>query len=183
MYYICKSINVFSIKKIKLLYFFIYLAPPIAIGYKSCCGNFSQPMQSVSKASVPSVRCSRRSSSDSGCFSIDLFLRKPLRPRSTPADWMARIRSLLFWRLKYGIRRCFLAKPWLMRRYYIQSMPMLRCSIGPIPESVRQSSELLSVESSSIALSWERREKKKRSWRSDRDSQSLGRDKLRPFFM
>lgn len=34
---------------------------------------------------------------------MDLFLRKPLRPRSTPADWMARMRSSLFWRLKYGI--------------------------------------------------------------------------------
>ena len=59
---------------------------------------------------MPSVRCSRRSSSDSVCFSIDLFLRKPLRPRSTPADWMARIRSSLFWRLKYGISRCLPAK-------------------------------------------------------------------------
>lgn len=47
------------------------------------------------------------------CFSIDLFLRKPLRPCSTPADWMARIRSSLFCRLKYGIRRCFPTKPWL----------------------------------------------------------------------
>ena len=45
-----------------------YLTPPIAIGYKSCCVNFSQPILSVSKASVPLVRCSRRSSSDSGCF-------------------------------------------------------------------------------------------------------------------
>ena len=87
-----------------------YLTPPIAIGYKSCCGNFSQPIQSVSKASVPSVRCSRRSSSDSGCFSMDLFLRKPLRPRSTLADRMARIKSSLFWRLKYGMRRCLPAK-------------------------------------------------------------------------
>ena len=34
-----------------------YLTPPIAIGYKSCSGNFSQPILSVSKASVPSVRC------------------------------------------------------------------------------------------------------------------------------
>ena len=34
------------------------------------------------------------------------------------------------------------------------------------------------VRFSSIALSWERREKKKRSWRSDRDSLSLGTDKL-----
>ena len=31
---------------------------------------------------------------------MDLFLRKPLRPRSTPADWMARIRSSLFWRFE-----------------------------------------------------------------------------------
>ena len=36
-----------------------------------------------------------------------LVLRKPLRPRSTPADWMERIRSSLFWRMKYGMRRCF----------------------------------------------------------------------------
>ena len=35
------------------------------------------------------------------------------------------------------------------------------------------------VRFSSIALSWERREKKKRCWRSDRDSLSLGRDKLK----
>ena len=35
-------------------------------------GNFSQPMQSMSKASVPSVRCSRRFSSDSANFSLPL---------------------------------------------------------------------------------------------------------------
>ena len=46
----------------------------------------------VSKTSVPSVRCSRRSSYNSGFFSMDLFFRKPLRPRSTPADWMASTR-------------------------------------------------------------------------------------------
>ena len=67
------------------------------MGYVSCWGNFSQPMYRVSKASVPSVRCSNKSSSDSGCFSIDLFLRKPNLPRSTPADWMAKMRSSLFW--------------------------------------------------------------------------------------
>ena len=52
--------------------------------------------------SEPSVRCSRRSSSDSASFSPDLSLRKPLRPRLTPADWMARIRLGLLLRLKKG---------------------------------------------------------------------------------
>ncbi len=49
------------------------------------CGNFSHPIYSVSKASVPSVRCSNKSSSDSASFSPPLSLRKPLRPRVTPA--------------------------------------------------------------------------------------------------
>ena len=70
------------------------------------------------KASVPSVRCSRRSSSDSASFSPDLSLWKPLRPRLTPADWTARIRSSLFERLKNGMSRCLPAKPWLMSRYF-----------------------------------------------------------------
>ena len=38
--------------------------------------------------------------------------------RLTPADWRARIRSSLFWRLKNGIRRCLPAKPWLISRYF-----------------------------------------------------------------
>ena len=81
-------------------------------------GNFSQPMYRVSKASVLSVRCSSRSSSDSASFSPDLSLRKPLRPRLTPADCMASMRSSLFERLKKGTRRCLPAKPWLMSRYF-----------------------------------------------------------------
>ena len=41
-----------------------YKTPPMATGYTSCCGNFSAPIYSVSNASVPSVRCSNKSSSD-----------------------------------------------------------------------------------------------------------------------
>ena len=76
----------------------------------SCCGNFSHPIYRVSKASVPSVRCSRRSSSVSGFFSSFLFLRKPSRPRYTCAVCTTRIKSSLFWRLNIGMRRCFPAK-------------------------------------------------------------------------
>ena len=68
-------------------------------------GNFLQPILRVSKASEPAVRCSRRSSSDSASFSPDLSLRKPLRPRLPPAEWMARIRSGLLERLKNGMSR------------------------------------------------------------------------------
>lgn len=45
---------------------------------KSCCGNFSHPIYNVSKASVPSVRCWRRSSSGSGFFSVDLFFAEAI---------------------------------------------------------------------------------------------------------
>lgn len=61
------------------------ITPETLIEKASRYGNFSQPMYNVSKASVPSVRCSRRSSSDSASFSPPLSLRKPLRPRLTPA--------------------------------------------------------------------------------------------------
>lgn len=40
-----------------------------------------------------------------GEFLARLALRKPSRPRLTPADWMARIRSGLLERLKNGISR------------------------------------------------------------------------------
>lgn len=68
--------------------------PIVEMQKASRYGNFSQPMQRVSKASVPSVRCSSKSSSLSANFSPPLSLRKPLRLRLTPADWRARIRSL-----------------------------------------------------------------------------------------
>ena len=51
----------------------------------SVYGNFSAPIYSVSNASVPSVRCSSKSSSVSASFSPPLSLRNPLRPRVTPA--------------------------------------------------------------------------------------------------
>ena len=51
-----------------------------------------------------------------GEFFADLSLRKPLRPRQTPANGMTRIRSGLLERLKNGMRHCMSAKPWLMRR-------------------------------------------------------------------
>ena len=51
------------------------------------------------------MRCSRKSSSNSASFLSDLSLRKPLRPRLPPADWMARIRSGLLERLKNGMSR------------------------------------------------------------------------------
>ena len=40
-----------------------------------------------------------------GEFLARLALRKPLRPRLPPADWMARIRSGLLERLKNGMSR------------------------------------------------------------------------------
>ncbi len=61
------------------------ITPETLIENASRYGNFSQPMYNVSKASVPSVRCSRRSSSLSASFSPHLSLRKPLRPLLTPA--------------------------------------------------------------------------------------------------
>lgn len=80
--------------------------------------TFHNQCTMVSNVSVPSVLCSNKSSSLSANFSPALSLRKPLRLRLTPADWRARIRSSLFWRLKNGIRRCLPAKPWLMSRYF-----------------------------------------------------------------
>lgn len=41
----------------------------VTVGAAESVGYFSQPMQRVSKASLPSVRCSRRSSSFSASFS------------------------------------------------------------------------------------------------------------------
>lgn len=64
----------------------VYETPDTERANVSWNGNFSQPMHRVSKASVPSVRCSSRSSSLSASFSPDLSLRKPLRPLETPAD-------------------------------------------------------------------------------------------------
>ena len=65
-------------------------------------------------------------------------------------------------------------------------MEMQRCIMSDEDLAVRMAKESSPVHLnrqrvrfSSIALSWERREKKKRSWRSDRDSLSLGRDKLK----
>jgi len=51
-----------------------------------------------------------------GEFFADLSLRKPLRPRQTPANGMTRIRSGLLERLKNGMRHYLSAKPWSMRR-------------------------------------------------------------------
>ena len=56
----------------------------------------------MSNALETSVRCSKRSSSDSASFSPDLSLRNPLRPLDAPGDWMARIRLGLLLRLKKG---------------------------------------------------------------------------------
>lgn len=81
---------------------------------QSLYGNFSQPIYKVSNASEPSVRCSNKSSSLSASFSPDLSLRKPLRPRLTPADWIARIRSSLLVRLKNGTRRCVSTDPHIL---------------------------------------------------------------------
>ena len=53
----------------------IYSLPDIGRLEVSVCGNFSQPIYRVSKASVPSVRCSNKSSSLSASFSPALFLR------------------------------------------------------------------------------------------------------------
>lgn len=64
-------------------------------------------------------------------------------------------------------------------------MEMQRCIMSDEDLAVRMAKESSPahlnrqrVRFSSIALSWERREKKKRCWRSDRDSLSLGTDKL-----
>jgi len=73
---------------------------------ESLYGNFSTPMYSVSKASEPSVLCSSRFSSDSASFSFDLSLWKPLRPRLTPADRIARISSCAFTALFFYIKHC-----------------------------------------------------------------------------
>lgn len=75
-------------------------------------GNFSQPIYNVSKASVPSVRCWRRSFSLSTNFSPSLSLRRPLCPRLTPAVWMERMRQSSSWRLKKDMRRCLSRWRW-----------------------------------------------------------------------
>lgn len=70
-------------------------------------GEFLVADVEVSNASEPSVRCSKRSSSDSASFSPNLSLRNPLRPHNTPADWMARIRPGLLLQLKKGHKALF----------------------------------------------------------------------------
>lgn len=48
--------------------------PDVMMSKVSWNGNFSHPMNNVSKASEPSVRCSSKSSSDSASFSPRLIL-------------------------------------------------------------------------------------------------------------
>ena len=58
---------------------------------KGPAGYGLKAFQIAKQASVPSVRCSRGSSSDSGCFSIDLFLLKPLCPAGFSGSHLNRL--------------------------------------------------------------------------------------------
>ena len=62
---------------------FFYSTPLAETGYISLYGNFSAPIYSVSKASVPSVRCSSKFSSVSSNFSPPLTTLAERDPHGT----------------------------------------------------------------------------------------------------